>query len=781
MSSPIQQAAVRRKIYYLGLIVALFTISLIWRGKFPIGNPTRDAQAAPTKVQALGDKVARYSIFNQAEQLELRDLDQGDPEIATQAAQVMLLGVRGPIVTTLWWLAIDKQRRNEWREFELLVRMVTRLQPNFITPWIYQSWNIAYNVSVENDKLGDMFYYIARGIELLAQGDRLNTKEYRGKDGEVRKVGSPDIRFQIGFYYQNKFGVSDKVSTLRSLMQLSVMPPDLRDPNRMMIDGQVDMTEFREFCRRNPQLVRRLYTKLNLERPEQIVQFLEDNYKIPTRWLATGELAPVDDQFPVLPPRYPDGPDEFDPTNPDTDDTFDAFHAARAWFGYAITTIPPPKQNKAGDPIPWTAPSKADFDEFKYRLPRSPAYVIFRQHYPRAQTYLAERLSKEGWFDESSYWDPDRRNDPGNYWFRTSDSELETELKTPATAQEEWRKSYVLWTKQGVENALVLDLATLSNMQRLASRVPGSPTELPRDEVFTPQAMSSFGITQEEVDAKKSLIYYDQNRRMTNFPYFLASSEAEQDSLTINARKLLFAAEEAKDNAENNAAIRDYTQGLAIWREVLQKYPNFHRPDNSERTEEDTYEYELELTNLLKEDGNVRRRAVETGEAMRVLFPGLAEYAEPDILDDVAEEETLIRISMLDKRVQEQAKVLARDMATESADTVQSALQAVAGNLTISYGGPDSNLIVALENRMYNRAARQLVETEFDWLPLYKSRPFKDSQGNYAPVPGDYWVRPSARESVRSRLGLIRTSDMVEAEDEDEPIEEPDIAEFPAG
>ncbi|MGL6096712.1 MAG: hypothetical protein ACRC7O_13060, partial [Fimbriiglobus sp.] len=200
MANPLQRAATRRKLFYLAAILGLFTISLVWRGKFPVpvGDPTRaDAVAAgkaepATGLTAAADWLARAPISEQAGRLELRELDQGDPEIAGTAMRLGLVGSRGLVITALWRTAIEKQKRHEWHEMERLIRTVTRLQPNFITPWIFQSWNIAYNVSVENDKLGDMYYYIARGIELLSQGDRLNTKKYRAADGEERAIGSPD-------------------------------------------------------------------------------------------------------------------------------------------------------------------------------------------------------------------------------------------------------------------------------------------------------------------------------------------------------------------------------------------------------------------------------------------------------------------------------------------------------------------------------------------------------------------------------------------------------------
>src|SRR5688500_2868909 len=164
--------------------------------------------------------------------------------------------------------------------------MVTKLQPNFITPWIFQSWNIAYNVSVEMHGSGDMYYYIVRGIQLLAEGERRNKR-------------SPDMRYQIAFYYQNKFGVSDTVEVLRCLFDLSCMPPsernisELRDP----VTREVNREAFKRFCAKHPHFVRRLRgeeappqdkrarEKLRAATPDEIVRFLEINYKeLPSRY-----------------------------------------------------------------------------------------------------------------------------------------------------------------------------------------------------------------------------------------------------------------------------------------------------------------------------------------------------------------------------------------------------------------------------------------------------------------------------------------------------------------
>lgn len=249
----LQRAARTRKLVYLGLIVGLFTLSMFVRGKFALGDAAAD--------RTVMDRLAKWTVEGQATDLELSELDLGDPEVAGSAARVSLVGFRGVVVTVLWSSAIEKQKRNEWHDFELYARLVTRLQPNFITPWLYQGWNIAFNVSVENDKLGDMFFFIARGIELLSEGDRLNTKVVRRR-GQEFLVGSPDLRKEVAFFYQNKFTVSDKVTTLRCLMNLTALKPDDRSPARILKQNstEVNVPSFRDFCQENPQLVRRLVT-----------------------------------------------------------------------------------------------------------------------------------------------------------------------------------------------------------------------------------------------------------------------------------------------------------------------------------------------------------------------------------------------------------------------------------------------------------------------------------------------------------------------------------------
>ena len=72
----------------------------------------------------------------------------------------------------LWIYSMDAFKKNQWNELEFYTHALTKLQPHFVTPWLFQSWNLAYNVSVESDRPFDKYFYIARGVQLLAEGER---------------------------------------------------------------------------------------------------------------------------------------------------------------------------------------------------------------------------------------------------------------------------------------------------------------------------------------------------------------------------------------------------------------------------------------------------------------------------------------------------------------------------------------------------------------------------------------------------------------------------------
>ncbi len=641
--NPLQRAALRRKIYYFAAILALFTVSMFWRGMLDIPL----SGGGQTAAHRFADRIASRTILDQSRRLELREIEQGDPEIMGTIARLALTGSRGFAVTLLWYDAIEKQKRNDFHEFEQRVRAVTTLQPHFITPWIFQSWNIAYNVSVEMHALGDMYFYIARGIELLAEGERRNRR-------------SPDMRYQIAFYYQNKFGVSDQVQTLRCLFNLSCIPPNEWDPspgNLTNADGSVNLVAFQKFCEDNPHLVRRLRGEerwdpsrkessetLRCRTPADVIEFLRVNRKVPSRYRSATELADREKQFPILPEKFAEGPNEANPSMSEQDlpggPAFSGFLAARAWFSYANTLVPPNPRDEFNNPIPSPTPQAGQYDAMKYRVPRLPMLIIFKQGPPRAQTYQAEMMQKDGWFDAGG-WEVDASIDDNDAWFSDEISGTGGRRKKWAKpvvigtgrewSREAWQTAAEMWRANGDENAQILSESRLQQLRADANIPPGGSDQVGYPPEPTPEQRADPNYMRWH-RAISALFYYHQNRNVTNFPYYLASAETEQLPDTIEARKTLWQASQARKLGQRSRAVQLYEDGLEKWKQVLLKNPNFHRPEKLSAIEEQTYEYELEYIRLIAlDDPRVRDKTNEVVAAARAVIPFLPEPFPADL------------------------------------------------------------------------------------------------------------------------------------------------------
>jgi len=715
-----QRAARTRKLIYLGLIVGLFTLSMFWRGglALPFGDPNAvdpmgevarrlklkpgskdfraeaaqrlglDADAADFDRQACEklnvpyrsrldrtlDGIARLPISQQATNLELSELDVGDPEIAGSAARVSLVGLRGVVITTLWSSAIEKQRRYEFHDFELYARLVTRLQPNFITPWLFQGWNIAYNVSVENEKLGDMFFFIARGIELLSEGDRLNTKLVRRPGmAEPFATGSPDLRSEVGFIYQNKFTVSDKVTTLRCLMSLSVMKPDDRSPARLRKQNSpgIDDAQLRAFCAENPQLVRRLttprpnptlgekVTDTIAATPVEVADFLAANTELPTRWEKNGQPKADDAQFPALPPAFA-GNEEYYPGHPDLAalryDRFDALLAARAWFEYAQRVVPPPPRNSAGVAYAAASPRRPrDYDpddpnaEYKYRLPQRPALIIFRYNPARAQSYFATRLQSEGWYDADTTWNPDENKSGEDRWF----ADQPMRLKATRHSLDEWKEAARRWEQYGRDNGLMPSAEMRKAMaDAYLKTLAVYPPNMPLPDDLSPE-MTERGITADDFRLRKAHDALPQNLQVTNFVHFLNEAKAESTPEMVNARKQLLAAESLRTAGDLGAATAAYAAAVAKWRRALDdpRTHDYHRGTRSDMVHEFTFELEQKLTTLYKDDPGVLRAVNDTLLGVQAAVPvGATENAlaltRKDLLQQLASEKAEAEVAV---------------------------------------------------------------------------------------------------------------------------------------
>jgi len=615
MANIYQQAAKQRKIIYLASIGVLLLLSLLVRGTF-----FRIDRRSIEEVQS--SPMLALTLDGRANIHELTELQQGDKEIGGAAIQLLLTGSRGFAVSALWLNAIDKQKKHEWNELDISVNSITKLQPHFTAPWLFQSWNLAYNVSVEMDRLNDMYFYIARGISVIAEGESLNRN-------------NPDLRYNAAFYFQNKFGVSDKVTTLRCLYQLSCIPEEDRDPDRLVTvnsDGSrtVNLAAFEEFCRAHPQLVRRMKeTRISSDgsdersqplasSPSAVVSFLRANRKLPSRYkTATKELHRDRlKQFPVLPDlRNQPIPtrSELDFESDLADHDQDAFQAARAWYALANAALPPTNSIPSAD-------GSYNPDPLKYRIPKRPATIIFRQGPPRAQTYLAERLTKEGWFNQQP-WAIDNLIDLDRVWIPKTDGgqPVSARFTTQTTAQQAWQEASRRWQEHGTANGLRMDAARLqtyvSKSEEYCRLHPGKTIgDMP--DPLTPEERQNDALYA-LYEAQLVINAWSANRSMTQYERFELEAAAMQTDQAMLARLRFHQADKAvREAAQYSEAIRLYNEGFDAWKQVLvsnqdcrsrrgheaavyaQRCQDFR---DSDRHQEDMYELNLRHVKLLQD------------------------------------------------------------------------------------------------------------------------------------------------------------------------------------
>lgn len=159
--------------------------------------------------------------------LDQRSLGEVDP--VSSSAQLVSLGFRGVAVTLLWQEAIDLKRRERWYEILPVVRSITLLQPNFLEPWIFQGWNLAFNVAAEWEAVRDKYFWIRQGVDFMKDAVRANQ-------------GHADLEWNTGWLYLNRFSLTDDRMYLRELFKkdtdddYTMSKSGVRDPFEVSYD-----------------------------------------------------------------------------------------------------------------------------------------------------------------------------------------------------------------------------------------------------------------------------------------------------------------------------------------------------------------------------------------------------------------------------------------------------------------------------------------------------------------------------------------------------------------
>jgi hypothetical protein len=171
------------------------------RGGLPPATGTSDTIVRGVAISVLllsligAGVAARFVSHRMAEDdlvLSVEGAQGMPPSVALTTAALGTF--RGLAVDFLWMRADALQAEGQFFEAQTLSQWITTLQPRFPKVWVFQAWNLAYNITAAADLPAERWGWVNRGIELLRnRGIPLNPR-------------SPQLYDQLAWILHNKVG-----------------------------------------------------------------------------------------------------------------------------------------------------------------------------------------------------------------------------------------------------------------------------------------------------------------------------------------------------------------------------------------------------------------------------------------------------------------------------------------------------------------------------------------------------------------------------------------------
>jgi hypothetical protein len=184
----------RKVAYGLAIAVLLFPLALLSRPSTP-PNP---------KTGSPGDQGGKLARLRNDPEHPLSQASLGEIDPASETMKLATLGLRGVAVNLLWEQANEYKKKEDWTNLTATLEQLAKLQPNFITFWKFQAWNLTYNVSVEFDDFRDRYSFVRRGIQFLKEGEKYNQN-------------NPHLLWDLGWFIGQKIGRADEHVQYRRL------------------------------------------------------------------------------------------------------------------------------------------------------------------------------------------------------------------------------------------------------------------------------------------------------------------------------------------------------------------------------------------------------------------------------------------------------------------------------------------------------------------------------------------------------------------------------------
>lgn len=173
----------QRKLAYLACIIVLLVPVIL------LGRPS-----APASRSSKADPGGTLAVLRTQYDLGEQSFGNVDPSSATM--NLVLLGLRGPAANLLWIDMDHAKDTKNWSRCLALTNSIILLQPHFQKVWVFNGWNLAYNISSEWDDVKDRFLWVKEGAKFYKKGtvrnDRFTELYWYTADTIGKKIGRSD-------------------------------------------------------------------------------------------------------------------------------------------------------------------------------------------------------------------------------------------------------------------------------------------------------------------------------------------------------------------------------------------------------------------------------------------------------------------------------------------------------------------------------------------------------------------------------------------------------------
>ncbi len=135
-------------------------------------------------------------------------------------------GFRGVVAEVLWFRVHRLQEEGRYMELVQLSDWLTMLDPHASEAWVYNAWNLTYNISIMMNRPEDRLRWVESGISLLRdEGLRFNPRDAR-------------LYRELSWFYLNKIGDAlDEAHLTYKLKLATVMAPCVNDDGTVRLEG----------------------------------------------------------------------------------------------------------------------------------------------------------------------------------------------------------------------------------------------------------------------------------------------------------------------------------------------------------------------------------------------------------------------------------------------------------------------------------------------------------------------------------------------------------------